>query len=292
MLHTIENEQLKVVIEEKGAQLMSIQTKADGCEYLWQGDKTYWGDRAILLFPICGRLVEGKYTYKGKEYEMSIHGFLRGQHLAITSKTDTSATFTLSANEDTLREYPFHFMYQITYTLNGNKLETRICVTNTGTETMPFAVGGHPGFNVPLVKGESFSDYYVEFSEKAPIKKLILSETCFMTPDKVDFPLEEGKIYRLHHDMFDNDAIFVTDMAESVSLKSTKSEKSVTVSYPGFPYLGFWHKPKTEAPYLCIEPWHGLPSDEGVVDDLDTKHDMVRLPAGLYWETQFDIAIQ
>ena len=63
-------------------------------------------------------------------------------------------------------------------------------------------------------------------------------------------------------------------------------------SYPGFPYLGFWHKPKTEAPYLCIEPWHGLPSDEGVVDDLDTKHDMVRLPAGLYWETQFDIAIQ
>jgi len=292
MLHTIENEKLKVTVDERGAQLMSVYGKEDGCEYLWQGDKTYWGDRAILLFPVCGRLFGGKYTYRGKDYEMSIHGFIRAQHLAVTSHTDTSVTFTLSANEETMAQYPFRFMYQITYSLDGNRLDTKICVTNTGRETLPFAAGGHPGFNVPLCPGEKFTDYVLEFSEKAPVKKLILSDTCFMTPDKEDFPLENGTTYHLHHDMFDNDAIFVTDMADSVTLKSTKSGKQVKVSYPGFPYLGFWHKPKTEAPYLCIEPWHGLPSDDGQIDDLDTKHDMVRLPAGLYWETSFSIEVQ
>ena len=123
MLHTIENEKLKVTVDERGAQLMSVYGKEDGCEYLWQGDKTYWGDRAILLFPVCGRLFGGKYTYRGKDYEMSIHGFIRAQHLAVTSLTDTSVTFTLSAHDETVEHYPFKFMYQITYSLDGAAIE-------------------------------------------------------------------------------------------------------------------------------------------------------------------------
>ncbi|MBR6410545.1 MAG: aldose 1-epimerase family protein [Clostridia bacterium] len=292
MLRTIENEFLSATIDETGAQLMSLKSKENGGEYLWQGDSRYWADRAILLFPICGRLFGGKYTYRGQDYEMTIHGFIRRAHLAVSRMTGDSVTFTLSTNEETLAEYPFRFMYQITFSLCGRRLDTSIRVTNTGTEVLSFAVGGHPGFNVPLDEGLSFSDYYLEFGEEAPVKKLILSDTCFMTPGTEPWKLENGKIYRLHHDMFDNDAIFVTDMADSVTLKSDKGSRSVTVSYPNTPYLGFWHKPKTDAPYLCIEPWHGLPSDDGKIDDLDSKHDMVRLPAGLFWETSFSIEIR
>ena len=77
MLYTIENSEIRVQISDMGAELQSICLKADGSEYLWQGDKTFWSGRAYNLFPICGRLSEGKYTYAGKTYEMNLHGFAR-----------------------------------------------------------------------------------------------------------------------------------------------------------------------------------------------------------------------
>ena len=97
MLHTIENEKLIVEISDVGAEMMSIRTKADGCEYLWQGDAKYWGDRAIVLFPICGRLVDGYYTYEGKKYEMGLHGFAQKMPMAVTEKSEQAVTFSPSS---------------------------------------------------------------------------------------------------------------------------------------------------------------------------------------------------
>jgi len=50
MLYTIKNGAMTVTVDSLGAQLMSI-TAADGTEYLWNGDKTYWGGRAPVLCP-------------------------------------------------------------------------------------------------------------------------------------------------------------------------------------------------------------------------------------------------
>jgi galactose mutarotase-like enzyme len=38
-------------IQSLGAELVSL--KKDGCEYIWNGDKTYWAGHAPVLFPIC-----------------------------------------------------------------------------------------------------------------------------------------------------------------------------------------------------------------------------------------------
>ena len=66
-------------------------------------------------------------------------------------------------------------------------------------------------------------------------------------------------------------------IAPAVTLKSDKSERSVTMSYEGMPYLGIWHKPRTQAPYVCIEPWCGLPSFDGQIDDMSKKSDMFHI---------------
>ena len=50
MLYTISNDKIRVSIDTLGAQMQSI-TAADGTEYLWYGDKTFWGSRATNLFP-------------------------------------------------------------------------------------------------------------------------------------------------------------------------------------------------------------------------------------------------
>jgi galactose mutarotase-like enzyme len=77
--------------------------------------------------------------------------------------------------------------------------------------------------------------------------------------------------------MFDNDAIFLSRVPERVRLESEKSSRFVEMTYPDFPYLGLWHKPKSDAPYVCIEPWCGLPTFDGEIEDFATKCDMFRI---------------
>lgn len=291
MLYTIENEQLKVTGADRGAELMSIVGKKTGTEYLWQGNPEFWGSRASILFPVCGRQTDGKYTWQGRTYEMPIHGFARQSTFTLAAKSDTSLTLELCDNAETRRLYPFAFRFRMTYTLEGGTLENRFEVVNTGDTELPFAIGGHPGFNVPFAEGEAFEDYYLEFGCVKDAKKLVFSPTCYYTDTLVPFPLREGKILDLRHDLFDDDAIFLADMCKKVSLRSAKNDRAVTITYKGMSHVGFWHKPKTAAPYVCIEPWNGVPALDGKVDDFATKLEMTHLAAGEVYTNAFEITV-
>src|SRR5690606_13639070 len=76
------------------------------------------------------------------------------------------ASFTLKSNEETLKSYPFDFMLRISYELKGNAVFVTYEVENTGNQTMYFSIGTHPAFNVPLVDGTSYEDYYLEFEQE------------------------------------------------------------------------------------------------------------------------------
>lgn len=276
MLYTLKNDKITVSISDMGGELMSIKS-SDGTEYLWQGNPEYWAGRAYNLFPIVGRLTEGKYTYKGKTFEMNLHGFVRKTELKVKNQSETEITFFTKADEKSLSMYPFDFEFQLKYKLTGNTLITTYNVVNNSNVEMPFAVGGHPGFNVPLTQNETFEDYYLEFDCVSSVKEIVLSPTCYITDAVKDFNLKDGKILNLKHSLFDNDAIVLKDMCRKVTLKSQKGSKSITVDYPQMQYLGIWHKPKSDAPYVCIEPWTSLPAYDGVIDDLETKRDMIKL---------------
>ena len=120
MIYTLENDSLKVQVNSHGGELWSIQTK-DGAEYLWQGDETYWKDRALNLFPYIARLTEGKYMLDGKTYEMPIHGFVNSSDLEVEEHTAQRLVLKLTDSENTREMYPFAFVYWLTYELVGNK---------------------------------------------------------------------------------------------------------------------------------------------------------------------------
>ena len=75
MLYTVENEQVRITVREHGAELRSITEKADGTEYLWNGDPVWWKYSSPVLFPIVGKLVDGKYRVDGKEYALPALGW-------------------------------------------------------------------------------------------------------------------------------------------------------------------------------------------------------------------------
>ncbi|MFI3313358.1 MAG: aldose 1-epimerase family protein [Eubacteriales bacterium] len=291
MVHYIENQYLKIGIDHMGAQLWSIQSKASGQEYLWQGDKASWPDRAINLFPICCRLTDGCYTYQGKTYEMDIHGFLMSNPTEVAFHTADSITFRLCDNEKTRIQYPFAFQLDVVFALRGATLQVAYDVTNRSDVTMPFAIGGHPGFQVPFDDG-GFSDYDLQFDQSSTVKAIALTADCFVTDQRICLPLEKGRNLHLTHGLFDNDALVLEDCPRSVTLKRRGGTKSITLSFPQMKYLGIWQMPFTNAKYVCIEPWTGLPSAAGVVDDLETKTNLHHLPAGESTQYAFSIQIQ
>lgn len=286
MIYTIENDKIKASFSDVGAELVSLINKADGTEYLWQGDAAYWTGHAYNLFPICGRLTEGKYTYKGETYEMNLHGFARKTSIPVTKQEDKKITFTLTADENTLKIYPFNFKLEITYSLCRNALTTAFTVKNNDDKVMYFALGGHPGFNVPLGGDGCFEDYYLEFDEEAAPEKLNMSPTCYYAGAMEKFTEIDGKVIDLKHSLFDNDAVFLHNVPKAVTLRNKVSDRTVRVEYPDMQFLGIWHAPKTEAPYVCIEPWYSIPADDGVIDDLETKREMMTLDPKKSYKTK------
>lgn len=290
MIYEIENEYMKVSVDVIGAELKSILRKDGNIEHLWQGDEKYWTSRSPILFPIVGRLFEGRYSFNGKEYEMNPHGLLRKSKFALVDKTCKKMTFAYSANDDTFARYPFKFIFTVEYLLCKNTLSVVYSVKNVGKDTMYFGLGGHPGFNVPF-DGGKFEDYYVETATKVMPKRLTLSENYLMRGNSVDYPLEDGRIMRLRHDMFDNDAVILEGAGNEVTLKSDKTEKSITVKFPNMPFVGFWHAVKTDAPYVCIEPWENLPAVDGKVEKLTDKRNIGSLGAGETYNSTINITL-
>ncbi|MBQ9778444.1 MAG: aldose 1-epimerase family protein [Clostridia bacterium] len=279
MIHTLQNDKLCVQISDFGAELQSIKALSDGCEYLWQGDTKYWDDRAPVLFPVCGRFWGGTYTYRGKEYAMGSHGFAAHFPYEVSKKSDTSVTMTLTDNDEIRAMYPFAFSFAITYTLEGQTLRADINILNCGEDVMPAAFGAHPGFNVPFNGKAPFESFRIRFGDRCDPNQMLITPDGFLGGRQFALHLQDNAI-NLDHELFVSDGIFMSRMADSLVLESDEDTHKVKMTYKNFPYLGIWQEYGKDTPFICIEPWCGLPSYQGEQDDLDRRGDMFRLQPG------------
>lgn len=289
MIVTIDNGLLSLAVDTRGAQMRSL--KRNGTEYLWQGDPKYWDAQAPILFPFIARLTGDSYTYKGKLYPMTIHGFAASAEFTLAEQRAAALVLELKSSEVTLAQYPFDFTFRVIFTLKGDTLETVYHVENHSDRIMPFGIGGHPGFKVPVGENEKFEDYYLEFSQECQPDRVGFTPQVYLSGHDERYPLEENKRLPLSHSLFDEDAIILKNMGREVRLRSRASHHSVTVSFPQMPYLGFWHWPHTDAPYVCIEPWSSLPSRQDVVEEFTCKSDLIQLEAGCTYRNTWTITL-
>ncbi len=290
MHYTIQNPYLKVTAAAEGAQLMSI-LGADGTEYLWQGDPAYWPDRALNLFPYVARLTQGSYYLDGQLHHMAIHGIAPYRAFRLAEHRDDAMTLELTADDETRAQYPRTFTFRIHYRLRGAALEVTFQVDNRDSLPMYFGLGGHPGFNVPLIRGKSFHDYRLRFAEPCRPKRVGFTDACLLDGTATPYPLEDGQYLPLRHDLFDQDAIVLQDVCRQVTLETDGDGHGVTLTFPQMPYLGIWHMPHTDAPYVCLEPWCSLPSAQGEIAVLETQRDLIALAPGQRYENRWSIAI-
>ena len=290
MIYTLRNSEMEVQVSSKGGELVSMKD-AEQTEYIWIGDATYWKRHAPQLFPCIGRLTNNQYSMDGALHEMGQHGFLRDYELTKVEESETSLHLQLQSDASTRQLYDREWIVDIFYTLCGKTLSVKFQVRNCDTRTMRFGYGIHPGFNVPLNPALRFEDYRLDFHEASIPKQMELTERYTISGGMHDYALEEGRYLPLQHSLFDHDAIILKDMPHTVTLGSQKDEKKVTVAFPDMPYLGIWHAPETDAPFVCIEPWSSLPSTDGVIDEFETKPDFITVEPEQTYTNRWSISI-
>ena len=121
-LHSIENEFVKVVVNDQGAELWELWNKETKEQVIWDGRPEIWNRRTPILFPFVGRISGNAFHYQGKSWPMGQHGFARDMAFEMKEKGADYVVHELSANEETKAKYPFDFVLRITHRLDKNTL--------------------------------------------------------------------------------------------------------------------------------------------------------------------------
>jgi galactose mutarotase-like enzyme len=290
MKHEIKNDKLRIAVGETGAELCNIQSVATGKEFMWSGDPAIWASTSPVLFPVIGAVKNGFVKYKGNEYEVPRHGFVRNNSkVKLISRTAESLTFGMKHDEELTKVYPFLFSFQITYTIEGNEIDVSHRISNEGADTMLFSLGAHPAFKCPINDDEGYEDYFLEF-EHSEIASTWLLSNDGLVGSETKLILDQTDELPLTHSLFDNDALIFKNLkSRKVSLKSRKSTESVIVQYDDFNYLGIWAKPNGD--FVCIEPWLGIADSADSDQQFETKEGILSLSAGETFEASYSITI-
>lgn len=120
-----------------------------------------------ILFPFPNRIRDGKFTFEGQNYQFdvpspganSIHGFVLNRPWKVEmseAEEMEGAKLVSSINAsdfpDIIRQFPFPFRVQVTYTLKDGVLTMLTKMENLGDKNMPMGFGIHPYFCAPLSK--------------------------------------------------------------------------------------------------------------------------------------------
>lgn len=284
-MYSISNANWHISARSKGAELTSLKNKTTGIEHLWQADPAYWGWHAPVLFPVVGRCLNDEQLIDGKAYRMEKHGFARKSDFACTHQSATELRFTLQSNEQTRALYPYEFEFTITYRLDGSEFHTLYSVRNTGNKNMFFQLGAHPAFAVPFLAGEVYEDYELLFEQPENIVRHLINTDGYFTGEKRPV-LQQNNRLPLRSDLFEEDALIFKDhQSRALTIRSLKNPHYLRVKFGGFPYLGLWAK--TNADYVCIEPWYGCADTAGKIQPVENREGILTLQPGETFNASF-----
>lgn len=287
--YTLENDQLVVQINKKGAELARICSKENGLEYLWEANPTYWGRHSSILYPIVGRVFNDQYKYNGEDFQMKQHGLARNLAFNEVQANALKLELILHSDAETLRQYPFPFVFRAIYALMDNELAITYKIENPAESMAYFSVGAHPAFTCPLLPGEQRSDYRLVFDRPEQADRQLL-EGGFRTGEKSQV-LEESQVLEIRDDLFDQDALIFENLkSRQVSLENKSGQRFWTFDFEGFPYLGIWSK-NAESPFVCIEPWFGVADKTGGYPDLSKKEGILALEGGKSFQCTHKVKI-
>ena len=291
MKRVLENNFLRVAIDDHGAELVSIYDKEKDREVIWQGDPKFWGRHAPVLFPNVGKHYGNHYRIGNKEYASRQHGFARDTDFTCIDSTLDSVTHQIRSTEETKEAYPFDFVLRIRHILKGRTLTVSWKVANNSERDMYFAIGGHPAFNVPVLPDTRRSDYRLTFDGQDSLTYLLLDPESgtAKADERATLQLENGTCQIDDH-MFDHDALVFDNQITKAGIQLPDGTPYLELRCVGFPNFGIWSAAQ-DAPFVFLEPWMGRCDDCGFTGDLSEKPFINHLKMDEMFETAYTIEI-
>jgi len=290
MTYSLENSSIKIIASAHGAELHSITGQRKGTEYLWDGNPKYWKYHSPILFPIIGNIVDSKCKVDEEIYKMPSHGIGRISDFEFISQTTDSITFELKYSEDSIKIYPYKFSLRISYTIEESAVKVTYNVINLDDKDISFSIGAHPAFMCPIEENEKLEDYYLEFNKKETSSIMEITKDTYLSHNRKEC-LKDTNILSLSKNVFKDGVLIFDDLkSDKITIKSKNHQKSLSVEFKGFPYLGIW-SPATGAPFLCIEPWFGHADYEDFTCELKEKEGSISLTIGEEFKYSYKISI-
>ena len=279
-----------ICLEHEGAQLRVAELGAevrgyrgpDGTEYLWSGDPMVWKGVSPVLFPAIGALKDSGAAIEGTFYPVPRHGFAREMPFRVSEQGEDFVTLTLSETAETKRLYPFAFALSVTHRLCVDGFETRFTVENHTGRPMPFLLGGHPAFACPVGGEGRFEDYVLRFEKPESGRVSLCSLDTHLVDRGGQAPLEaDGRTLPLRHEDYDRIDTFIFDglSSRAVDLVHRDTGRGIRLSFD-MPVLAVWTMPGKKAPYVCLEPWQGMPAHADETGRFEDKPYHISLGVG------------
>lgn len=236
-----------VILPEKGATVISLSK--DGEEFLFfDRENISSAERPRcgipFLFPIFGRLQDGRYTCGENTYAMEIHGFAHTSIWQVEQYSSDTLVCVLETDETTLAQYPFHFRVRLLFRVADGALTIRQYYENTGDKPMPYNFGFHPYFRVEKLENasvETTAGMYFDYASGKPV------------------PFGHGSVtVAVPEGAGEAGAAFMQVKAPTL-LHIPKEGRRVAMEYDeNYPQLVLWTL--AGKPFLCAEPINGTPN--------------------------------
>lgn len=288
MRRSLANDKIKIEVADRGAELKSLN--CDGVEYIWYSDPKYWEYCSPFLFPVVGTLKDKKTIIDGKEYQIRQHGLIRYRDFKYLETSNDKLSFEFVSDDETKESYPYKFQVNVNYYLREYELKAEIIIKNLDKKDMLFCLGGHPAFNVPLYKGEKFTDYRVVFSEEESFDSPKVMPNATLNFDEPVLKYRALKELPLKKEIFSIDTIINTKVKSKSVMLLNKENKGLKFSYPKFKTLAIW-TPFNDAPFVCLEPWIGYNDRYDTLGYFKDKDDVVSLEPDKEFKVEFMIEV-
>ena len=260
---SISSNSLTASIDTMGAQLMSLR-KGES-EYLWQGDVNWWPRRAPILFPIVGVLKDSKAESAEGTISLARHGLARLNQFEVVEQSASSVTLQLKSTEETRKSYPYDFELKLIFSVDGDTLTQSYKVTNPANVVLPFTLGAHPAFNIPIpgVEAASLDQYHLLFTRSWTSYGPSITDEglCdYTTPQKL---IVNSDTLPLSWELIDREkTITLEDVPDRRITLATSTEThseahGIQMDFEGFDYLGIWSA-APGCPFVALEPWCGI----------------------------------
>lgn len=273
MQKTIRFKNHSATISNLGAELISLAK--DNENILWNRDPEYWADSALILFPFIGRNYNDTYLYNNKEYNIGLHGFASKKEFNVVDEKTDSITLKLQQDEETLKVYPFNFVFTVRYYFEDSSLKVEFNIKNNSPEVMPFTCGYHPGF---MLK-DKLDTYKISFPFANNPEEIGIVSKCMLNNDNRPLCLNENSL-ELNKDLFVNSARVFKGLGDTAVLIDKDGKENVKLKFEGYDYIVLWQTLNSDADFICIEGWRGLPGTFGHIDDIKLVKDKTFLDAG------------